>query len=285
MLPKRHILILEALEPISHGDTITGIDNATNTRIFMRSGQFVNGRSMRIPDISENSLRATLVRRPLHDHLIHTLGIERNTLPQAVLNLLFSGGNVASGAKSPSDDMELGYSIQELYPSLELLGGAVNEFILPRSRMRMSAWPFAREYAQWIAYLDKELAEEAKKTSIWDLLFEETRTRGTGEESSGNQMIYTYETLAAGTRILVEFTLDIHTRTEAEGALMIALMNWDGYFGGQGRQGRGRMEIRYWKPIESSIVAYEDHLSSYGETMKAGLIDGSLGQRKPLCYD
>lgn len=281
--PRRHLIVLKSLEPIAHGDTVTGIDNSTNTRIFMRSAQFVNGRAMRIPDVSENALRSVLFRRPLHDHLVHNLDIAGGNLCQTVMNLLFSGGNVASGAKSPSNEMELGHGVRRLYPSLELLGGAVDDFILPRSRLRLAAWPVTREYAPFIAYISSILAEEAEKISIWDLLFEETRTRGTGDESEGNQMLYSYETLAAGTRILVELTLDAHTSEAVESALSVALGNWDGYFGGQGRQGRGRMEIEPEFSMVPDKTDYLKHLEIHGKKMAAGLLDGTLGQKRILC--
>lgn len=278
---KRSTVLLEALEPISHQDTLTSTDNATNTRLFMRSRALVDGVPMRVPDISENSLRSVIFRRTLHDHLLETLGVESGSLPQAVVNLLYSGGNLAKGATSPGNDIDLSHKIRRLYPSLELLGGATDSFVLPKSRLRLAAWLVCREMAPYIRHVDESLAEEAESVSSYDLISEETRVRGTGAESSGNQMLYSYETLAAGSKVLLEITLDAWTSEAVESAVALALAEWDGYIGGQGRQGRGRMAITGKR--SGNLTMYKEHLDKYGETMKAGLADGTLGTEKPIC--
>ena len=277
----RHTLLLQAVTPIAHGDTVTGIDNQTNTRIFMRQGMIVDGKPGRVPSISENALRAVLFRNPLHDDLLSRLAIRRGELPQSVVNLLFSGGNMAAGSKAPGDEMALGHQIKRLYPSLDLLGGAVDGFILPRSRLRMAAWLVAREYAPALRLIAPDLVAEAEGISAYDMLTEETRTRGTGAESDGNQMLYTYETLAAGAKLLVEVSLDMHTPDATRASLAHAIACWDGYIGGQGRQGRGRMAV-----LASNLVpadAYLAHVVASREAMRQGLTTGGLGTAKLLC--
>ena len=276
----KHQILLQAITPVAHGDTVTGIDNKTNTRIFMRQGMLVDGKPARVPSLSENALRAVLFRNPLHDDLVTTLGIGRGDLPQSVVNLLFSGGNMAAGSKAPGDEIALGHAVKRLYPSLDLLGGAVDGFIIPRSRLRLSAWLVAREYGPMLRLIAPELVAEAEGASAYDMLSEETRTRGTGAESDGNQMLYTYETLAAGAKVLVEISLDAHTPAATAASLSRALAVWDGYVGGQGRQGRGRMAI-----LTSNLPpadAYAEHLDAYGQAMADGLKDGTLGTGKPL---
>lgn len=277
----RHTILLQATTPIAHGDTVTGVDNQTNARIFMRQGMLVNGKPARVPSISENALRAVLFRNPLHDDLLMRLKIGRGELPQAVVNLLFSGGNMAAGSKAPGDEMTLGHQVKSLYPSLDLLGGAVDGFILPRSRLRMAAWLVAREYVPALRLIAPDLAAEAESVSAYDMLTEETRTRGTGAESDGNQMLYTYETLAAGAKLLVEVTLDPHTPDATRASIAHAMACWDGYLGGQGRQGRGRMAV-----LASDLSAAEPyiaHVSEHGEAMRHGLTTGTLGTAKLLC--
>lgn len=279
---KRYLVVLKALTPISHGDTVTGIDNQTNTRLFMRSNMIVNGKPARVPDISENALRSVIFRETLHDGLLRRLDIKRGQIPQSIMNLLFSGGNMAAGSKSPGDEIALGHAVKKLYPSLDLLGGAVDGFILPRSRLRLAAWPVAREFADSIKHIHPALEDEAKQTSAFDLLSEETRTRGTGAESEGNQMLYTYETMAAGSKILIEITLDPHSPDEVVGAVCHAVNTWDKYFGGQSRQGRGRVEV-----VESTLAdasdTYQAHIDSYAESMRDGLLTGKLGTARILC--
>lgn len=278
----RYVFVLRALTPVSHGDTVTGVDNATNTRLFMRQGMLVNGVPVRAPAISENSLRSVAFRQPLADHLLLALGIGKGELPQPVMNLLYSGGNMAAGSTSPTDEFELGHQVKRSYPGLDLLGGAVDSFILPRSRLRLAAWLVAREYATAIAHVAPDLLSEAETVSAFDLLTEETRTRGTGDESAGNQMLYSYETLAAGARIVVEATLDAFTPEPTLGALAQALGEWDGYFGGQARQGRGRMVLEPGTPLPSP-GPYRAHLTEHHDQLALGLRDGTLTTRRVLC--
>lgn len=277
----RHIIVLQALEPISHGDTVTGVDNQTNTRLFMRSNMIVNGKPARVPDVSENALRSVLFREPLHDDLLRKLSIKRGEIPQSVVNLLFSGGNMAAGSKSPGDEISLGHQVKNLYPSLDLLGGAVDGFILPRSRLRLAAWPVCKEYASMIGMIYPDLVDDAQQNSAFDLLAEETRTRGTGAESEGNQMLYTYETMAAGTKILIEITLDAHSSDATRASLAHALACWDGYFGGQARQGRGRMAVLHNDLLPAD--AYTDHVDGHADAMADGLRTGTLGTNRVLC--
>lgn len=277
----RHTILLQATTPVAHGDTVTGVDNQTNTRIFMRQGMIVDGKPARVPSISENALRAVLFRNPLHDDLLKRLKISSGELPQSVVNLLFSGGNMAAGSRAPGDEITLGHQVKRLYPSIDLLGGAVDGFILPRSRLRMSAWLVAREYAPMLRLIAPELEDEARDISAYDMLTEETRTRGTGAESSGNQMLYTYETLSAGAKLLVEVTLDPHTPESTGASLGHALAYWDSYIGGQGRQGRGRMAV-----ISSDLPEappYIDHIETHADAMREGLASGKLGTEKVLC--
>lgn len=277
---KRNAVVIEALTPLSHGDTLTG-DNATNTRLFMRSMMRVDGVPMRVPDVSENALRSVIFRRTLHDHLLETLGVGPGDLPQAVVNLLYSGGNLAKGSSMPGNEIALSHEIRSLYPSLELLGGATDSFVLTKSRLRLAAWPVCREFARQIRSVAPELEEEAESVSAFELLEEEMRVRGTGSESSGNQMLYGYETLSAGTKILLETTLDARTPPAVEACIALAFAEWDGYFGGQGRQGRGRMEVVGKRP--GNLTPYTDHLREHSEKMKTGLLDGTLGTGKTVC--
>lgn len=277
----RFQILLQASTPISHGDTVTGIDNQTNTRLFMRQQMLVNGLPARVPAISENSLRSTIFREPLADQLIQALEIEKESLPQSVMNLLYAGGNLGSGAKAPAQEQALAIKIRDLYPSIDLLGGAVDVFILPRAALRLACWLVAEEYADILHYVAPELESEARLVSAFDMLGEETRTRGTGANSDGNQMLYTYETLAAGAKMLIEITIDDTASPATISAADHALKCWDGFIGGQGRQGRGRMSV-----ISNNITISDDyisHIDAHRDDMKEGLLDGTFGTGVSLC--
>lgn len=271
-------IVLQALSPVAHGNTMP---NETNTRLFMRQNQLINGYPMQVPAISENALRTTMFRIPLHDDLLKRLGTERSSLLQSVVNLLFSGGAMKAGSKSPSDEMRLGHELKNMYPSLDLLGGAVDSFILPKGRLKLNAWIVAKENQRAIDLLAPELSDEASKVSLFDLVSDEVRTRGTGTESQGNQMIYQYETLAAGSKILVELTLDPHTSDKSLSALKVALDNWDGFIGGMSRQGRGRMAIVGHNLPEPT--AYLEHIEQNQDAITKGLLDGDFATGKELC--
>lgn len=279
---KRYYLTLTAHERISHGDTVTGVDNATNTRLFMRHPAKVDGVPVRLPDVSENALRSVIFRRSLHDHLLKALEIGEGELPNAVMNLLYSGGNLASGSKSPGNEIDLSHRIRKLYPTLHLLGGATDSFVMTRSALRVTAWPVTREFSRAIERFRPDLLEEAESTSIFDYLFEETRVRGTGAESSGNQMLYTYEVVSAGLKVLVELTLDPWTPGPVIGAMSAAPQLWDGFFGGQGRQGAGRMSFD-WLDTAHSPQHYTEHLQKHADEMRAGLLDGTFGTGRDIC--
>jgi len=125
----------------------------------------------------------------------------------------------------------------------------------------------AREYLSALRLIAPELSAEAAGASAYDMLAEETRTRGTGAESEGNKMVYSYETLAAGAKVLVEVTLDPHTPDAVRASLAHAMSCWDGYLGGQGRQGRGRMAV-----LASDLpdaAPYLAHLDEHGVSIHA----------------
>lgn len=272
--------VLRALTPVAHGDTRTGIDNASNVRLFMTQPTCRNGRLIYTPHVSENALRSVLLRRPLADHLLRTLDVPAGAIGRPVLSLLYAGGRMG-GARAPGDETQLGHRIKQLYPSLDLLGGAVDAFILPRSRLRLCAWLVAEEYLDAIEPLFPELVGEAKSRSAHDLVGEEVRTRGLSAEGD-NQMLYSYETLAAGTRIAIELTLDDWTPAATTAALARGLTEWDGFIGGQGRQGRGRCALD-WLDDAPSPDAYDAHLQEHHNAMREGLTGGTLGVGRVLC--
>lgn len=276
----KYTIVLQAITPIAHQDT-SNASNTTNVRLFMRQAMLVNGIATQVPSISENALRTVLFRETLADGLMQDLGVQRGELPQAVVNLLFSGGNMAAGSKAPSNEIELGHMVKRNYPNLDLLGGAVDGFILPKSRLKVSAWLVTREYLPALKYIAPDLCSEAENISVYDLVSEETRTRGTGGEASGNQMLYTYETLAAGAKLVVELVLDPHTPELALSALGYALERWQGFIGGQGRQGRGRMAVVSHDLPSSDL--YRQYISDNAGSLKDGLVDGTLGTGKKLC--
>lgn len=264
---------LTALTPIAHGDTESGVDNATNTRIFMREARMINGRSVGVPHVTENSLRSVLFRRTLADHL--TNGVEGLSAP--MVNLLYAGGSMSKGKMPPGMDAKIGHLVSGAYPMLGLLGGAVDSMILPPGKLAVTAW---------IVCSENNIATERvfgvkSDVSAFDMVAQETRTRGTGGEADGNQMLYAYEVLAAGAEIMVELTLDRGVTPEQLGAVRYAIDNFDGFIGGQRRQGRGRVSVD-WLTDAPDAEPYIDMTKVRGDRLAEGLRTGTLTSDRVL---
>ncbi len=70
---------------------------------------------------------------------------------------------------------------------------------------------------------------------------------------------------------------------EKKAAVALAVERWDGYFGGQGRQGRGRMTVEKVGGDETPVDAYLEHVEAHRDEMRAGLTSGTLGTERALC--
>ena len=276
----KYSLLLQASTPIAHGDTLSGIDNNSNIRLFMRQQMIVNGIATRIPCISENSLRTVIWRKTLANHLVASTNV--TTLPKTVVNLLYSGGNLMSGAKAPAGELSLGRDLHKHYPSLELLSGAVDNFVLPEGKLRPCAWLVTSEYLPMLRKVaPTEVCQEAENISVFDLIAEETRTRGTGAESEGNQMLYGYETLAAGAQVYMQVDIAHGASELCHSAAGFAIEAWDGFIGGQSRQGRGLMSVKS-HDLPSGDV-YKSYIQENSEFLASGLESGKFGTEVVLC--
>lgn len=282
----RFQIILEAIRPISHGDTRTGMSNPTNVRLFLREEMMVDGEVLQVPAISENSLRHLLFREPLANDLFASLGIDSG-VSYPVLHFFYNGGALKKGSASPAGSYAIADKVQKLYPSVDLLSGSLDGFILPPGKLRMAAWLVTREYAPYIAKVNQDLAEEAKKISAFELVYEETRIHGAQvpaltKDFDPSPMIFTHEVLAAGARILIEGTFDPWTSAKTKAAAAHALSVWEGYIGGQGRMGRGRVAIAETSGLPDGS-AYAEHLEANKDAMRSGILDGTLGSGKLIC--
>ena len=274
-------LMLEAATPICHGDVGVGASSSTNLQTFMRHRRLLsNGNIASVPAISGNAMRHVLIRAPLMRAMLSRLGVERESLPLAVAQLLFSGGEILGGAVEPATSGALSRRVRELYPPLAMLGGAVDAFLLPPGSLRVTPVLMCEEERPAIeAVLNRKYL--ADLPSAFDLVGEETRTR-----SGGAKMLYSYETLAAGSRILLELSL---TRDEDMGMalLSVALEEWDLFFGGHSRQGRGRLTVDLdqseWMRESSILEPWLDHCAEHAQAMRDGLASGTLGTDRVLC--
>lgn len=267
----RHRFVLKAVSDISHGDTRTSLDNPTNTRLFMQTTKTVDGDTFVVPEISGNALRSVIFRRTLANDLMDRLEIKPGELSPAVHNLLYNGGVLSKSADF--DTLPLVLAIRRLYPSLDLIGGAVDSFTLSRGRLTgVGVWPMLAEYREDIQDVAPDLADEELPKS-YDIL--DMKTRTSSAQDSKDAKIYSYQVMSAGVRILGEITLESGTPDATRACVGVALRDWDMFFGGQARQGHGRMA--YIEKPDIATAAYERHVEDRKEEMRSGIIDGTLG--------
>lgn len=276
-----HSLILTAINPIAHGDTATRTGG--NETIFMRSSRVVDGLVDELPDVSENAVRHVLFREPLANHLFAHIKPENPT--KAAVTTFYNGGNMND--KSFGDENTLAKQVFTMFPSIELLGGAVNNFIFPRSALKLICLPIAKEYKPYLdGLLDDqqlELSKDNFKLSINDFLANETRTTSNHAGEKENLMIYGYEILAAGCQFYLRASLSPFSSDLAKSALGLALEQWDGFFGGMARQGRGLCRIDAANFPSSEL--YHNYVVDNAEALKNAIESGTLGSNKVLCKD
>lgn len=127
----------------------------------------------------------------------------------------------------------------------------------------------------------------AASVSIFDLLDDVTHTRQATAAGEG-QMIYSFQTLCAGTPLLARFALMPGTRPETAGALVTALDHYEAtlpVIGGQSARGFGAFVVTRlaehgaWADAGAT---YHAHLAEHGPAMRAALLDGSVGCGRPL---
>lgn len=243
-------------------------------------------RDVEVPAIQGNAVRHQCVRGPLWLHLVRFLGIPysypgEGALPAGVEALFVNGGNIEGGAKQPSNPHKLAWEIRRAFPSLDLLGGTTDSFDLTESRLKVAPWIVCRENRDSllgsVAY-DLPAAE----VSVFDMLTEVTQTRMATRQGAG-QMIYNCEALAAGSRLLVRFTLDAYTPDITKGAFVAAIETFltnNPHIGGQKRVGFGACTGEWLKPIEGAEglrELYESYLEENREALLLALESGKLG--------
>lgn len=243
-----------------------------------------------VPIISGNSIRGLLRDRGML-HMLRTLGYGINEetgevrgLSLAAFYFLFSGGALTKTGNRGLDVDEARHW-RDLIPLVAIFGGAMGNQILPGKVKVGKAIPICSETAH---LLPERFVDGNELKSIWDLCQEEAYTRrddekseklrqliapkvrglleakaaeerkklGTSEDVAGEtgqkqQMRYFVETLAAGTRLFWEVTLDDVTDLEFEAfAVCLAeFARWP-YIGGKSGVGHGKVSVKFDQWIE-----------------------------------
>lgn len=232
-----------------------------------------------VPSFSPNSVRHEILREPGLWHLFNALELNMNDVPDSVAALFYNGGDLNRGGET--NVYKLTRQIKEAYPLLGLLGGSTDAFILGTSNMEVNCWLICREYNEALRNYGIE-----SDISIFDLLDREEMTRHNGGRVDTKPMPFGFEVLAAGTQLLVDMRLRPYAKELEIGACAAALQayaNGDGTLGGRSARGfgLGNLEIiELPEAAENAMHAYEDYLRDNKDTLREGLLNGTLGTGK-----
>lgn len=232
--------------------------------------------TVEVPSFSANSVRHEMVREPGMWHLLNALGLDMRELPDGIAALLYNGGDLnASGERNQFKYIR---QIRAAYPILGLLGGAVSKFILGASNLEVSAWPICREYNDALSPYGVEA-----EVSAFDLLDQQELTRHSAGRINGSPMPVGFETLAAGTQLLIDMRVRPYATDLEIGALAAALetyQNADSTLGGQAARGYGLCRVVELLRVPDGMaeyqMEYESYLSANKDGLAAGLMDGTL---------
>jgi CRISPR type IV-associated protein Csf2 len=313
---------MTALTSISH----IGDSHGVNSKLRREKVIQPDGSVEEVPIISGNALRGILRDRGML-HMLKQLGYGVNDetgevkgLSLAAFYFLFSGGALTK-SNERGLDVDEARKWRELIPLVAIFGGAMGNQIMPGKLKCGKAIPICTETAHVIP----ERFLENKVESVWELCQEEAYTRrddeksenlrqliapevrglleadasakrakaGTkgdieGETGQKQQMRYYVETLAAGTRLFWEISLDDVTDLELE-AFFVTLAEFSRlpYIGGKSNIGHGKVDIKFdkWINIDSRVAPtgkevsfslgnlYRNHLQERGDEIR-DLING-----------
>jgi CRISPR type IV-associated protein Csf2 len=313
---------MTALTSISH----IGDSHGVNSKLRREKVIQPDGSVEEVPIISGNALRGILRDRGML-HMLKALGYGINEQTGEVKGLslpafyfLFSGGALTKDA-GRGIDVDEARKWRELIPLVALFGGAMGNQIMPGKAKIGKGIPICSE----TAHILPTRFVENKVESVWELCQEEAYTRRDdeknenlrqliapevrglleadatakrqkaskgvdveGETGQKQQMRYYIETLAAGSRLYLEISLDDVTDLERE-AFFITLAEFSRfpYIGGKSGVGHGKVSIKFdnWIEIDSRIAPngkeisfslgnlYHKHLQERGDEIRE-LING-----------
>lgn len=309
--------VMTAVTSISH----IGDSHGVNSKLRREKIIQTDGSVEEVPIISGNALRGILRDRGML-HMLKTLGYgvneetgEVNGLSLAAFYFLFSGGALTKDNSNRGLDVDESRKWRGLIPLVALFGGAMGNQIMPGKAKIGKAIPICRE----TSHIIPERFITGSIDSVWELCQEEAYTRrddeknenlraliapevrglleaaaaakrakaGTkddieGETGQKQQMRYYVETLAAGTRLYWELSLDDVTDLERE-AFFVTLLEFSRfpYIGGKSGVGHGKVSIKFdkWIEIDSRVTngkeldfgvgnLYQKHLQERGDEIR-----------------
>jgi hypothetical protein len=279
--------------PIVQDETLEALDLLVQIAEMKEQKAELRSAVVEVPAVTANACRHSIVRYPGWMHLCTALGLDardpgKGDLPAAVEALFVNGGNIASGAKQPTNPEALANMARSKYPLLDLLGGVITSFDVGESALAVNAWLVCKENAEALGG-SPALDSPNIKVSAFQMLDNVTATRMATGRGVG-QMIYNYETLAKGSQILVRLTLKPFTKPLTLGALFAAVETYRNSLStiaGQSARGMGAVTADWIRRIdgdEELAGNYEAYLAEKKDELLTGLITGNLCTGdKPIC--
>lgn len=235
-----------------------------------------------VPSYSANSARHEIVREPSLWHLFGMLGLPFDAPLASRVALFYNGGDLKQ--QGSSGVMWLRKEICERYPNLALLSGSTDRFLLGESNLRVHSWVRCRENNAVLSRIGLEM-----DMSGHELLSNQTNVRhgsriaGFTDAKAG--MPVGFEGLMQGAEIVVRFSLTPYATKLEEGALAAAVEAYrrlDMTAGGQPARGYGLLEAEWIGNAPGFGADYEEHLVQNAESLRAGILDGTLGTGKVI---
>lgn len=309
--------VMTAQTSISHiGDTLGITAKLRREKIIQPDGSVEE-----VPIVSGNAIRGILRDRGML-HMLKVLGygVDEETggvqgLSLAAFYFLFSGGALTKQGNAGLD-VDEARKWRNLIPLVALFGGAMGNQIMPGKLKCGKAIPICKE----TLHLIPERFALGNEASIWDMCQEEAYTRrddeknenlrilvapevrmlleasaadkrskvGTkddvaGETGQSQQMRYFVETLAMGTRLYWDLTLDDVTALEFD-TLCTTLAEFSRYpyIGGKSGVGHGKVSVKFdhWIEINPRLAPtgkeidvtlgtrYMQHLRDRGDAIR-----------------
>lgn len=270
----------EAVAPITHMRGVEG-----NEALIAREPIDTPAGKRWVPHLSANALRHRLVREPGGLWLIERLGL-KGQLSLMQLNFILHGGNLTDS--TGREDTARIAEMQELFPLLRLMGGALPDQILKGSLLmwrgmllceenrphlplpngfELPAVPLkpAEHYVEGYQYT----RGDASKDPQWY----DPATRD--HEAKSNLMIFSGQSVIRGAVFLHGFDIPHGSQLEY-GCLMHALGLWQsqgGSVGGMASKGHGRLATAVigGEDATEAVAAYVAHVDDHAEQCRAWL--------------
>lgn len=322
----RVVVVIECLSPMSHGGGTEG-----NIQTFRKRDVVLpSGRRAQVPFLSGNSIKHMLREKSTLYALEHLGALKPGGLTKPEVQLLFSGGTLTKSGRSVA--LAQVRKMEQAFPALSLSGYAAGN-VMTESAMNVHhaelvcvenarlLYHDVQRYAPFATplleqYASKFLAEEfgtrhepTRRARTAELLLEDQLSQLVGETSANKdkanpdkgdsaQMIFAFETLAAGSVMLSGITFPRGLTMLELAAFRSAWRLWAqereedgaiiGQLGGKGSTGYGRVRVRlhgqfaegikprqyfdssaFTDPLDAEddiLRRYEEHLSHARET-------------------